>query len=420
MRILSLGMGSRGDVQPFIAAAVGLQRAGHDVTMATHDEFAPLVAEHGLRFHSIGADPRAMLEGKVAEIMLQSGRNGLQFLRLFAKVVGPFTEGLVRESLKALENAEGLVLSSLLGCAHMMSRPGVPYCAISLQPLWPTAEFESLLLPQYPPWLPLGRAAYNRWSHRASAHLFWWILGRQMLRAQVKLGGRAPTRRERQAALERRLCYAFSPSLIPRPVDWPANAVVTGYLFLDRPAGWQPPAEVASFLAAGPPPVYIGFGSMRSRDPEATARLAIEALALTGQRGILHRGWGGLEQAAVPDNVLLVDSLPHDWLLPRMAAVVHHGGAGTTAAGLRAGVPSIVVPHFADQPFWARRVHLAGVGPAPILRRRLTADRLAEAIRQAVTDREMQRRARELGRRIQAEDGVGQAVRVIEEEMKVR
>ncbi|MDQ3247716.1 MAG: glycosyltransferase, partial [Chloroflexota bacterium] len=152
-----------------------------------------------------------------------------------------------------------------------------------------------------------------------------------------------------------------------------------------------------------------------SSKPEQAAELVLQALARSGQRGVLYAGWGGLKQEHLPENVFMTRSVPHSWLFPQMAAVVHHGGAGTTAAGLRAGVPAIVTPFFGDQPFWGQRVYALGVGPKPIARRRLTIDNLAEAIRCAAFDTTMRKRAADLGRRIRAENGIAQAVTVIEQ-----
>jgi UDP:flavonoid glycosyltransferase YjiC (YdhE family) len=174
------------------------------------------------------------------------------------------------------------------------------------------------------------------------------------------------------------------------------------------------------FLQSGPPPVYIGFGSMAGRDPERRAEIALEALKRSGQRGVLLTGWGGLQPRDLPDDVYAVDSVPHDWLFPQMAAVVHHGGAGTTAAGLRAGTPTVIVPFFGDQPFWGRRVAELGVGPAPIPQKQLSVERLAAAIRTAAGDPAMRARAQELGRRIRQEDGVARAVEVFHAEMERR
>jgi UDP:flavonoid glycosyltransferase YjiC (YdhE family) len=182
---------------------------------------------------------------------------------------------------------------------------------------------------------------------------------------------------------------------------------------LDRPAEWQPPADIVDFLDAGPPPVYIGFGSMIAKDPAELFDVALEALRQTGQRGVLSTGWMGADHAHLPDDVFGIESIPHDWLFPMMKAVVHHGGAGTTAAALRAGVPSVVTPFFADQPFWAHRVKELGVGPRPVPQKRITAERLVAAIRTATSDDGMRARAASIGERIRAEDGVRTAIGLV-------
>jgi UDP:flavonoid glycosyltransferase YjiC (YdhE family) len=191
---------------------------------------------------------------------------------------------------------------------------------------------------------------------------------------------------------------------------------MTGYWFLDDPPDWQPPARLVEFLDAGRPPVYVGFGSMAHRNPRQTTQLVQKALERSGQRGVLVTGWGGLADAGLPRtaDVFMLDSIPHAWLFPRMAAVVHHGGSGTTGAGLRAGVPSVLVPHAGDQSFWARRVADMGIGPRPIPRRHLTAERLAAAMTRAVMDEGMRARAAAVGQTIRAENGIGRAIEVIE------
>jgi UDP:flavonoid glycosyltransferase YjiC (YdhE family) len=211
------------------------------------------------------------------------------------------------------------------------------------------------------------------------------------------------------------ILYGFSPSVIPPPSDWAVNTQVTGYWYLDPPADWTPPQELVDFIDDGSPPIYIGFGSMSSRNPQEAANLVVKALELSKQRGILLSGWGGLQQADLPKSVFMVDSVPFSWLFPRVGTVVHHGGAGTTAYGLRAGVPSIVVPFFGDQPFWGHLVAKLGVGPEPIPRKKLTAERLAKAIEKTLTDRTMRQRAVDLGSKIQLEDGVSRAIAVVQE-----
>jgi sterol 3beta-glucosyltransferase len=203
--------------------------------------------------------------------------------------------------------------------------------------------------------------------------------------------------------------HLFSEAIQPRPADWPTWATVAGFCFLDSPRGWKPPADLARFLDAGPPPVYVGFGSMTGRDPESLARLAVEAVRKAGQRAVLVSGWGGLGGAQSGDDVFLAADVPHDWLFPRCAALVHHGGVGTLAAGLRAGRPTVVTSFFGDQPYWGRRVEALGVGKT-IQRRDLTSDRLAAAITTAVSDERIRRAAGLIGERLRAEDGLVRAV----------
>jgi UDP:flavonoid glycosyltransferase YjiC (YdhE family) len=209
------------------------------------------------------------------------------------------------------------------------------------------------------------------------------------------------------------ILYGFSSAVIPRPSDWEARITVTGYWFLEGAANWTPPADLVAFLEAGAKPLYIGFGSMTSQDPEATTRLTLQALEQTNQRAVLLSGWGGLSQRDLPPSVYMIEAIPHAWLFPRVAAVIHHGGAGTTAAGLRAGVPTIITPFFGDQGFWGQRVAQLGVGTAPIPHKHLTAEHLAAAIRTVTRNTEMQRRAAALGATIRAEDGIEQAVAII-------
>jgi UDP:flavonoid glycosyltransferase YjiC (YdhE family) len=188
---------------------------------------------------------------------------------------------------------------------------------------------------------------------------------------------------------------------------------VTGFWFLEEPADWKPPQQLLDFLDSGAPPIYIGFGSMSSKNPEETTNLVVSALKETEQRAIVSSGWNGLTNKDLPPSVFMIDSVPFSWLFPKMAAVVHHGGAGTTHHGVRAGVPSIIVPFFADQPFWGNRIKELGIGPEPIPRKKLTAKRLANAINIALTDADSRKRAKELGAKVREEKGLEMAVKVI-------
>jgi sterol 3beta-glucosyltransferase len=286
---------------------------------------------------------------------------------------------------------------------------GIPFTPAYLMPITPTRALPGPLTPNAP-------AALNRASYLPVQQMLWQTSRAGDAAVRRRLGLGRPPIFGPFGALERRgipTLYGFSAHVLPRPADWEAHHHVTGYWFLSAPDGWAPPDDLARFLEAGPPPVYIGFGSMGNRDPEATTRLALDALLRSKQRGVLASGWGGLNAADLPESVYMLKAAPHDWLFPRMAAVVHHGGAGTTAAGFRAGVPTIITPFFGDQPFWGARAAALGVGAAPIPRKRLTADQLAAAITRAVSDPTMRAKAAALGEQLRAEEGSARAAALI-------
>jgi sterol 3beta-glucosyltransferase len=219
-------------------------------------------------------------------------------------------------------------------------------------------------------------------------------------------------------APDKPILYAFSPSAYPKPKEWGDFVHVTGFWFLSAPKTWQPEPELIQFLEGGEPPIYIGFGSMRSHDTEHVTRLVLAAVKQAGVRAILATGWGGLAASDVPENVFLIRSVPHDWLFSRVAAAIHHGGPGTTGASLRAGIPTFVVPFapiYSEQLFWGKRVAELGVGPEPIPIKKLTASALASAICQLRDDKRMRERAATLGEQIRAEDGVGKAVSILQQ-----
>lgn len=413
MRIVILTIGSRGDVQPYLALGLGLQRAGYDVRVATHAIHQDFVTSHGLAFADVEGDPREMMQRDAGQGWLESGSNVLSFMREFVRLAGPIADKLLADAWEACRDADAIVYS-LLGFPgyHVAEKTKVPCFSAPLQPLTRTRAFPSMNMPA----LPLG-GGYNWLTHLFNEQLFWQLFRGPVNRWRRETLGlpALPFKGPFDRLYEERepFIYGYSPSVIPKPADWPDDHYVTGYWFLDAPADWQPPADLLDFLQSGPPPVYIGFGSMSGRTAQQLVETALEAVTLAKQRAILLGGWADVGNGNLPDYIFRVDSIPHDWLFPRVAAVVHHGGAGTTAAGLRAGVPSILTPFFADQPFWGQRVCQLGVGPRPIPRKQLTAERLAAAITAAVTDREMRARAAALGEKIRAEDGVARAVEII-------
>lgn len=210
------------------------------------------------------------------------------------------------------------------------------------------------------------------------------------------------------------ILHFYSSLVVPKPEDWDDNTITAGYWFLNSDLHWQPPKELVKFLEAGSEPVYIGFGSISGSNPKKTANLVKYALDISKKRGIIATGWGGLELEEIPDNIFVIKEIPHDWLFPQVAAVIHHGGAGTTAAGLRAGKPTIICPFFGDQPFWGKKVYTLGVGAKPIPQKQLTAKKLAAAITKVTTDLTIQQRAAILGEKLRAEDSIAKTIDFIE------
>jgi len=415
MRIAIMASGSRGDVQPYVALGKGLQNAGHDVRLVSAQNYAPLAQSAGIAFCPTRGDVQAVAESAEMRALIEKG-DFLAITRLQAKALKQMAVPMAEDTLAACEGMELLItgLGGLFNGIAIAEKLNLPLMQAYLVPMTPTREFQSVLLPADGPALP---KALTHASHHITQQIIWQGVraADKMAREQV-LGVRpapfmGPFNHPRLKQLP--VLYGFSSAVISRPADWDNRIHVTGYWFLNEEPTWSPPAGLLDFLNAGAPPVYIGFGSMSNRKPEEITQIVLQALAQTKQRAIVASGWGGLSRQQLPNDVYMVESIPHAWLFPGVAAVVHHGGVGTTAAGLRAGVPSIIVPFFGDQPFWGNRVATLGVGPQPIPRKQLSADRLAQAIYIAVTDAEMRRRAAELGKKIQAEDGVARAVEII-------
>lgn len=416
MRITILTVGSRGDVEPYVALGVGLQTAGHTVRLATHSHFDAFVRNRGLGFMPVEGDPLAILENETGQRWLESGRNPYAFVRRMLDAIRPIAWQILNDYWKACQDADLILYSVLAAVAanSISEKLRLPAYPAYLQHVHPTRSYPS---PMAMPLLRLG-GIYNRLTYPLGEQFIWHLVRplinqwREQNLALPRFSWKSPL----QKILKRRaLClYGFSPAVLPKPPDWGDDVHITGYWFIRKPEDWQPPARLIDFLDSGPPPVSIGFGSMTGRKPEELTEIALGALAKSRHRGVLLTGWGGLSEADLPDDVFKIESAPHDWLFPRMSAVVHHGGTGTTAAGLRAGIPSIVVPFFGDQPFWGWRVTELGVGPKPIPRKRLSIGRLAAAITEATSSTEMQHRAAALGEKIQVEDGVAQAVATID------
>ncbi|MFP2895928.1 glycosyltransferase [Corallococcus sp. 4LFB] len=409
MRVLISTYGTRGDVQPFVALAKALKANGHVVALCTPTGFRGMVERHGIPYAHMD---NAVLE--LTESVLRAPTRAEQ-RRLF-KGFGAIVRAAMEDEWRAARELEPDVLvyhSKALGSHHIAEKLGAVELLAMPLPLTPTREFPAPIIPGF----RLG-GWLNALSYRVLtlANAVWAGATNDFRVKTLGLPPRSrfadPMKKADGSAVP--ALYAFSEQLLPRPTDWPPQAQVTGCWFLDEADQWTPPAELQSFLEEGPPPIYVGFGSMGAAHAETRAATVLKAVALTGERAVLATGWGGLKAHEHPANVFMLESAPHDWLFPRMSAVVHHGGAGSTMAGLRAGKPTVICPFFGDQPFWGHRVHRAGVGPQPVPRKSLTAERLAEAIRTALSST-VQAQAAAVGERIRAEDGAARAVQLIEQ-----
>jgi UDP:flavonoid glycosyltransferase YjiC (YdhE family) len=424
MRIKLLIAGSRGDAQPAIALGLGLKKAGYQVCLVSFKEFGQLSTRNGLDFVPLSVN-MADLYAKFGRLkMFESGAMILRFIPETIKLFRDTLEGITRDYLEASQGGDLLIgcpANTWLGYA-IGEKLGIPYIDSYVLPLAPTRSFPTVLWPWVTsPGRGKGLVGILNLSTTWLVGSLTWLGIRPLVnRCRKNVLGMAPAalfgNRGRPDHLNVPALAGFSELILPRPMDWGEHIHVTGYWFLDTPT-YEPPEDLKAFLRVGPPPVYIGFGSMPSKNPAETAALIVKALRLSGQRGILCTGKGILGQGMVGEgstnDVFFLESIPHDWLFPRMAAVVHHGGSGTTAAGLRAGVPSVLVPVAADQRLWAQRVGELGLGPKPIPRSKLTPQRLSEAIQQAIGDQGILGRASAMGKKIRAEEGVSNAVRII-------
>ncbi|GLW02434.1 glycosyltransferase [Streptomyces lavendulae] len=398
MRILIATAGSRGDVAPYTGLGVALSRAGHEVALAATETFEPLATEAGLEFRPLPADHRAH----------GSAQGKRELLRAAAAFVTDLGEGFAG----AVDRGTDLLLLSATTAPlgwHVAEAAGTPSMGVYLQPTTPTGDF--------PPTVTgtrslgrLGNRAAGRFALHMADRVFEPAVAR--LRARLDLPPLTAARmRRRQAQARWPVLHGFSTALLPRPSDWAAGLAVTGpwwpYVGADR----RLPAELEDFLAAGPPPVLVGFGSMAAGEGERLGEIAVRALRRAGLRGVLQSGSAGL--AADADDVLTVGDLPHALLFPRLAAVVHHAGAGTAAAALRAGVPSVTVPVTADQPFWAGRLAAVGAAPVPIPFRSLTAEGLGDALAKVVREPSYAAATAAAARHIAVEDGEAAVVSAV-------
>ena len=433
-------VGSRGDVQPFVALGKVLKDTyGHRVRLATHPNFKNFVEENGLEFFSIGGDPSQLMAFMVKNPSLMPGFRSLMDgdVSQRRKDVAEYIQGCWRSCYQA---GNGMDLSAtndgssqssgnntgsepaarcfVADCIianppsfahiHCAEKLGIPLHIMFTMPYSPTQAFPHPLAniqssnadPQLTNYL----------SYAMIELLSWQGLNDIINRFREKCLGLDPVSSIWGPGMLQRLkiphTYCWSPALIPKPMDWGPHISIAGFYFLNLASDYTPAPDLQAFLDAGPPPVYIGFGSIVLDDPNAMTELIFDAVRKTGQRTLLSKGWGGMgaDQLQIPDGVFMLGNVPHDWLFKHVSCVVHHGGAGTTAAGISAGRPTLIVPFFGDQPFWGAMVARAGAGPSPIPHKQLTAEKLCDAINFCLRPESLGR-AKELASKIAAERG---------------
>ena len=425
LHVLILTFGTRGDVEPFVAIAHGLQARGYRATICTAPRYHDWLKSLGISCAHMDGSLLDLLETFEGGSLMEKSGGLIGLARAWMKLARRGKEAQAQMMQDAWQAAQvtqpDVVLfhPKVFAGAHIAEALGVP-CFVGLfQPmLVPTSAFPPVGFPKLP--LPgFSRFAYAVigfaiGSYRKVVNTF--------RREQLQ---RPPVRGRREAfapvhAPPVAYLHAISPHVLPPPDDWPPDSHMVGYWRLAAEPNYEPPQALATFLEAGPPPVYIGFGSMTVGTPERFRDLLLEALKRAHVRGIISAGWAQLGEAQNDKDVLFIQSVPHTWLFPRMAAVVHHGGAGTTAAGFYAGVPAVICPFFGDQPFWAERSVSLGVGAPPVPKRRMTAPRLAASIRIAVDNAQLRTSAQALAAKLRTEDGVHDAIQRFERAVQRR
>lgn len=410
-----LALGSRGDVLPCAVLGRGLQAAGFSVRLISLENFAPLAAQYGLDFCPVPGDAEALLTSGGGLTLTESGQNVWKMWRsvkaLFWDLATGMADVLSQPDLWQTDGIINQLPGGLFGVdlAEMLH---IPMITMAVIPMVRTSAFPMVAFPPGPGFLP----GYNTLSYRLGEQLMWSGFRRavnQWRREVLGLATRPFLGNFGQIAQMPTL-LGFSEAIVPRPPDWGPNIHYTGYWRPEEPE-WTPPRALKEFLSDGSPPIFIGFGSMPVRQPQRVTQVVLEALQRTGQRAVLQAGWAGIGQTELPDTVYLLDYAPYNWLFPQMAAVIHHGGSGTTGFGFWAGVPTILTPFLFDQFYWGRRIEALGIGPTPVPFKKLTAAKLATAIDTAVSNPGMRQRAAELGQILQREDGLGKAVNLVEQ-----
>ena len=411
MRFTMITIGSTGDVRPYVLLGRELQSRGHEVKITSFAPFREMVEKAGLKFHPISGDVTRMM----ASIM-KPGVTGFTYLQHFESAIRDVAGPLLRDLQTSCEDAEAIVCTFFGSTAYSIAEKNHIPC---IQTQYYPMDYNASVPISSAPGLKLGKA-WNKTTYKVGYLLINTLEKRYLTGWRREQGMRVRKIRPRPDYTINGhtipVLYAMSPLLLPRPLAWNEHIHMTGFWTSQEKEPFTPPAELAEFLEKGPQPVYIGFGSMVSGDMGKTLAMVLAAIRESGVRAVLAKGWGGSD-IQVPKSVYLADYVPHDWLFEQVSAVVHHGGAGTTAAGLKAGKPTLVIPFGGDQPFWGSRVRALGCGPKPIRRENLTVEKLAKGLTELTATPAYGVAAQELGIRLNQENGTANAADIIEREI---
>lgn len=410
MRITLMTLGSTGDVRPFVMLGRELSARGHEVTIATFSAFEDVVRQAQLGFFPLAGDAEEMMSN-----IMKPTAKGVNYLREMEKSIRGIAPVLLEDLLRAAEGAEAICCNFFGSMYHSVAEKfGVP----CVQTMFFCVDPNSDMPISSAPGLTWGRW-WNRLSYRIGYLLISALEKRYLTAWREKHGMRVrglytrPDYRIGDNTIP--VLYAMSPLVVPRPAEWDEHIRMTGFWWDEAPCDWQPPEDLTAFMEAGPPPVYIGFGSMNSGDMNRTFTTVIRAIRAAKIRAVVNLGWNS-ESLQLKSNsrIYFGEYIPHDWLFSRVSAVVHHGGAGTTAAGLRNGLPTLVIPFGGDQPFWGLRVHRLGCGPRPVPRETMTVKRLTKALIDLTSNEKYRVAAAEIGAGMRKEHGVQLAADIVE------
>ncbi len=413
MRITMLTIGSTGDVRPYVLLGREMAKRGHEITIATFAPFRSMVEEAKLNFFPLSGDAMELI-GNV----MKPGVNGTRFLNQLEKSLKKVLPTLLDDLMHAGEGAEAMCCTFFGSMYYSIAEKyRIPCIQTQYFPVDPNSQTPIASAPG----LHLGKG-WNKTSYRLG-YLLISLLEKRYLTNWRKENGLSVRKVVTHPDYE--LCghtipviYAISPIVMPRPKAWGEHIHMSGFWWDDEPCSYTPPEELQAFLQKGEKPIYIGFGSMVSGNMSKTYNTVIRAVRAANVRAVISLGWNSEKMHMKSDDrIFFADYVPHDWLFQQVSAVVHHGGAGTTASGLRAGKPTLVVPFGGDQPFWGSRVLSLGCGPRPIRRENLTVSRLTKALIDLTANGKYRVAAQEVSEQLRLEHGTQRAADLMEQEI---